>query len=360
MSVQVRPRPLVKTTKQFNLIQSFLEGLYMYGISPSKKEFLNFLQKAKEEKKPVRLMYGETYDRFGMTIDSLKYYFFLSLLHKVLEQEGITVSSTILIADAASVINSSVKDKDLLLQQAENRLDFMQKIIKMYHLPVQPLLMSTLFQESHIQQTIEKVKSFTQKSPQVQQLFAKTVFEYLVAEEKAQGFRYACEEAATSLQFDIKCGPPREQFYDKATQILGPALGMGTVYGIYLQPTYPLGKDFSYFISNKKIEAFGLTPYKAGSNKLQDFRIILGKTTKEEVKTLITASYIPSGKNLANPVLDLFIMSDFARKLLSKDYSIPQYQDSLFEKQDMLRIQALENFDRYIYQPLQKGIFHEN
>ncbi|KKW30120.1 MAG: hypothetical protein UY74_C0051G0008, partial [Candidatus Kaiserbacteria bacterium GW2011_GWC2_52_8b] len=73
----------------------------------------------------------------------------------------------------------------------------------------------------------------------------------------------------------------------------------------YLRPTYPLGVNFDYFINHPEIEKYGLTPYKAGSNKMQDQRIIIGKTSAQNIRDLIEKSYIPRDILLANPILDL-------------------------------------------------------
>ena len=146
MSVRFRPNPLMKENIYMRSITSLLKGYFVYDVSPRKKDLLGFLKMAKEEKRIVHLMYGETYDSFGMTIDSLKYYFFVSLFHRLLEEEGITVESTILIADRASVLNPSVREKEELFDKAKNRVKVLEKIIELYDLPIRPVLMSTLFE----------------------------------------------------------------------------------------------------------------------------------------------------------------------------------------------------------------------
>ena len=190
----------------------------------------------------------------------------------------------------------------------------------------------------------------------VQQLFAKTVLKNKIAQEKLVGFQYAVEAVATSLQFDIKIGPPREQYYDKAAQIIGSETNLGNVYGIYLRPTYPLGENFSYFILNKEIEEFGITPYKAGSNKLQDNRIILGQTTQGQLESLVNTSYIPTNMYLANPVVDLYTIADLACLMLEKKYIVPTYSLTLQENYHQLREATIKAVKEYVLEPLQKGV----
>ena len=55
----------------------------------------------------------------GITVDSLKYYFFLAFLHRKLEACGVSVESTVVIADTASTINSSSGDAKRVLEEGK-------------------------------------------------------------------------------------------------------------------------------------------------------------------------------------------------------------------------------------------------
>jgi hypothetical protein len=96
---------------------------------------------------------------------------------------------------------------------------------------------------------------------------------------------------------------------------------------VYVNPTYPLGLNYDYFISHSEIEEFGLTPYKAGSNKLQHNRIILNESSMAQITSLVSESFVPKYEELPNPVLDLCIISDLANQLRSRvfDFSMPYY-----------------------------------
>src|SRR5438552_7029389 len=74
-------------------------------------------------KEPIKLVYGETYDAFGLTLDSLKYYFFLALLQESLQANGVDASATIIVGDLHSIKNKIVQDKDSLLNSAGSRFD---------------------------------------------------------------------------------------------------------------------------------------------------------------------------------------------------------------------------------------------
>lgn len=263
-----------------------------------------FVQKADSlvvnKSKPIRIIYGETYDEYGLTIDSLKYYLFLSLLHKTLEEMGITVESFVIIGDLHSVKNKIVKNKDGLLSGTNARLDQLNKIKSIFELKFEPVLMSNAFSNPKFKNRLETITPIFNKSEELKELAKKTVLENRQTQEEKSGFGYVLEEVALIMDFDIKIGPPREIYYDQIAQKLGSNLK-----GIHLRPTYPLGVNFDFFINNPEIEEFGLTPYKAGSNKMQDRRIVLGKTSEEVIRNLINSSYIPRDIFLANPVLDL-------------------------------------------------------
>jgi len=290
----------------------------------------------------------------GVTIDSLKYYFFLGLFQKFLRQAGLNVEAVINIADTASITNREVDDKEGLYSLRSQRVSFLEKIIRVYGLDIKAIFMSEFAEKVEYRQKLETVKNYS-NSKTVKSLLEKTVLRNRLKQEKDSGYRYSLEEIALSLLFNIKIGPPREIYYDKAALIVSKKSEGDTFFGIYLTPTYPLGKNFAYFIIHPDIEQFGVTPYKAGSNKLEDFRIILGKTSIGKLEELINTSFISTNPALPNPVFDLYVISDLARKLLTKDYSLPVYSLSLLKNISFLKTETIENVIKYIYKPLSEG-----
>lgn len=282
--------------KHDKLIQSYF---------PSKREVFDVLKKDS-----VKILYGETYDTFGITVDSLKYYLFVSLFP----------SSIILIADTASTINQSSGDAQTTLQEGKRRLGEVQEIIKKYTLSSRVQLMSELFKESRVQELIQNVKDVVSRSKEIQLMLQKTVLQNRIRQEDKTAYTYAAEAIATAMLFDIKVGPPRERFYDDAAVLVAKQLQRECYKSIYLTPTYPLGMDFVYFLMHPEIEEFGLTPYKAGSNKLQDHRIILGKTLFAEAQELVNKSFVPKQLGLPDPVEDLKAIVELA-KYFNKEVS---------------------------------------
>lgn len=286
--VRVRLHPHMKILKDYDSL--------VYGYFPSKRAVFDVFRKDR-----IKILYGETYDLYGITIDSLKYYLFVSLLHEF----GNSVESTILIADTASTINASSGDAQVILAEGQKRLSQVNEIIRIYNLPIRVQLMSELFQESQAQELIQKVRNIVSGSIEIQSMLQKTVLQNRIRQEDKSVYKYAAEAIATALLFDLKVGPPRERFYDEAAKVIAKKLKRQCYKSIYVMPTYPLGLDFIYFLLHPEIEKFGLTPYKAGSNKLQNQRIILGKTPLNRVNELIDASFVPKQSGLPDPVGDL-------------------------------------------------------
>jgi len=296
-----------------------------------------------------RCFYGETYDTLGMTIDSLKYYFFLSLLHNNLTKFGIEIESTVVIADTASGINKSSQMFNTNIDQIGiDRLIYCKRIKKHFNLTINFILMSDLFDSEKINERIRLVESVGNNDPKVIELLSKTVLKNKIKQEQDTGFRYGFEAIATGTLFDIKIGPPREKYYDQAAKIICKKLKLNQLQSIYLTPTFPLAQDFSYFLMHPEIEEYGLTPYKAGSNQMQDFRIILNTTTIENVKHLIEGTHLTTNPNLPNPVLDLLFIADMANNLKNKDDNFPVYKKDIYLNIKKLKDLTINKIDKLL------------
>ena len=318
-------------------------------IPPTMTNYNLVINKLKNSLTTRRCFYGETYDNFGMTIDSLKYYFFLSLLHNNLTKFGIKVESTVVIADTASGINKSSQMFNTNIDQIGiDRLTYCIKIKKYFNLPINFILMSDLFDSKKINERIRLVEGVGKNCPKVIELLSKTVLKNKIKQEQDSGFRYGFEAVATGTMFDIKIGPPREKYYDQAAKIICKKLKLNQLQSIYLTPTFPLGQDFSYFLMHPEIEEFGLTPYKAGSNQMQDFRVIVNKTSLEEVEKLVDSTYITGNYNLPNPILDLMFIADMAQNLKNNDCAFPVYEKDNYENILELKQQTNEKIQKLL------------
>ncbi len=250
----------------------------------------------------ARILYGETYDALGITIDSVKYYLFLEYLARVAAKN---VQCTVVEGDLHSVINPSVVEKESLLLEGQRRVEQIRKILEKLQVKhVSVKLMSDLFREKEVIELVSKVSKLVKDRIDLQDQLIPTVLQNRIAQEKASGFRYSAEAIGLALTFDLKVGPPREKNYDTVAQNIGQEMSK-SYSAIYLRPSYPFTSDFSFYLTHPEIEEYGLTPYKAGSNKLQDLRIMIGRTSEEEIGELITTCYAPRETRYANPLMDL-------------------------------------------------------
>jgi len=331
-------------------IEVFLKrGELVSGIFPDMKRLLRLFRTKKKHNETVKIFYGETYDLYGLTVDSLKYYLFLGLLYKKLKEAGVRTEGYVNIADAATVINPGVKEKPKLKREGKKRLRLIKQISQIYDLNLRPFLMNQKIKEPEVIRILKQVRKLVKNSKRIMKKLEGTVLKNRLKQEYRSGFRYAAEEIALSLQFEVKVGPPRERHYDQVTAVVAKELAVDEVVGIYLRQSYPLGKNFSYFLSHPEIEKYGLTPYKASSNQLNDFRVVLGKTSRRQLKDLIYESFVSQKKSLPNPVKDLVIISELARELLGKEKGLIKGD---------LREVALKSYQEYIFKPL-KGVVYE-
>ncbi len=302
------------------------------------------------KRKSIKLLYGETYDLLGMTIDSLKYYFFVSLIHKYFEQAGVNVVSIVLVGDRAATMNDSSVEKDKLVIEGQKRIELIKKVIQVYRLPIKPLLMSEMLKEQKIPALIKNVENYIDTSDEAKKFLTKTVLKNRIKQEVKSNFQYSKEEIAIGTLFDVKIGPPREKNYDEVTRMVQRNNDINELISIYLQPSYPLGKDFSFFLNHPEIEEFGITPYKAGSNKLQESRIILGKTDYRSACRLILDSFDSLEIETAHPIFDLLAITDLAKIFIEDEHSA--FIDFKFKDISDLKKTVQKQIKKYIYIPL--------
>lgn len=258
-----------------------------------------------------RVLYGETYDMLGVTVDSLKYYLFLEYLSRL----NPDFRPLVMEADLHASINKSVKDKNERMEEGKRRVRQIARILEILNCKnVKVRLMSELV-VGGVKEKVDVVRQLVSVSEKYQKMLAKTVLVNKVTQEKQSGFRYAAEEIGLALNFDVKAGPPRKKNYDLVAKVIAKELGLSNYQAVYLRPTYPLVDNYLFYLTHPEIEEYGLTPYKAGSNKLQDLRIVLGKTNIERVEELVRNAYEASDLRYANPLVDLAVIVIMAKNL---------------------------------------------
>ncbi|MFH0889835.1 MAG: hypothetical protein V1836_01685 [Candidatus Aenigmatarchaeota archaeon] len=285
-----------------------------------------------DSRKPdaTRIFYGETYDDYGNTIDSMKYYFFVSELGKSLRDNGWKTEPTILVADSAACRNVSDNLKYRYMQLGKERADFVKTVNEVYGTGLKVIKMSEYIDSPEFQKRLAQVSKICNADPSLMEMVEKTVPPSKTEIEKQRGFGYSFDEINTILNFDIKVGPPREDLYDSVSRRVADKLGYPRILSVFLSPTFPVGLGWSYFFSHEE-EEFGITAYKADSKRLHANRIIAGRTTPEEARALIERSFISKNPSLPNPVLDIGIISEMAGKRLKGESSPLEIPELYYE-----------------------------
>lgn len=167
-------------------------------------------------------------------------------------------------------------------------------------------------------------------------MFKNIVLKNRLKQEEDKEILYSREEVALIIDYNIKIGPPRETKYDEIANMILSAEGKQELLSLYVSPSYPLGKSFDYYINNPEIEKYGLTPYKAGSNRLQEYRLVFGKVSRYNLEKMIKNSFVPFFDYLPNSVKDLYIVIDLIKRIIEQDYDFESYADINVLQEDIL------------------------
>lgn len=299
----------------------------------------------------LKILYGETYDEYGEPIDSMKHYFFVANLAYVLEKEGISAEPIILIGDIATCRNAPERLHRKLMDLGKKRVDFAKKVSQIYNGNLKILLMSELEKTKEFHDKFEAVKKICLNDPMLKKMIEKTIPPSKLEIERKKGFLYSLEEITIIGTVDVKVGPPREQLYDQISTRLAKHFRSRELLSIYLTPSYPVGVQFDYFLSHPEIEKHGITAYKAGSKKMQDNRIIIGRTSPEKVKKLIDNTFIPKYPDMPNPLLDLAIIAEMAKQRINKKISPIRVYEEFYNgnlSSSELKEKTINNLIEYI------------
>ena len=323
------------------------EGLVQQ--SPSASEIRSRAKLVSPE--PVKFFYGETYDEKGNPIDSLKYYLFVANLSEALAKEGFRTDPSILIADTAACRNVGERQHEYYMRLGEDRANFVKQVNETYRTELRVVKMSDYVNSPVFKDHRSEIISICSANEALMQGVEKTVPQSKVDIERQKGFMYSFDEIATIIDLDVKVGPPREDLYDDIARRIAVAEGKKELLSLFLSPTFPLGMDWSYFFANEGIEDHGITAYKAGSKRLQHNRIIVERSRPEQIRELVATSFMSLNPNLPNPVLDIGIITEMARKRLENDDSPITLADDYYGgkvSQTRLREFVTDGVEKYV------------
>jgi len=307
---------------------------------------------------PIKIFYGETYDEKGHPIDSMKYYFFVSYLADALRDEGINVDSSILIADTAACRNVEDGKRGYYMSLGNERFHFVNRVNDIYGTNLRLVKMSDYIDSPEFTKEREILMETCKASSELMKAVEKTVPESKVDIEREKDFLYSFDEIASIIDLDIKVGPPREDLYDNIARSIAKQRGQKEIMSLFLSPTFPLGMGWAYFFINEGIEDRGITAYKAGSKRLQRNRIIVGNSNPDYIKSLIKESFISINPLLPNPVLDIGIICELAKKRLGGDKSPITIAEEFYKggiSPEKLKEKVGNDVDNYIISKFNQG-----
>ncbi|MBL7160134.1 MAG: hypothetical protein ISS95_01070 [Candidatus Aenigmarchaeota archaeon] len=302
-------------------IKSFLKQDAVCKVSD-----LDYMEKLLcSNRKSIKIIYGETFDGGGHPIDCLKYYLFAANLADVLKREGIKTEASVLVADTSVYRNENELGFEHVRKLGKDRIRFVETAKRLYKCDFEAVLMSDIIDSEKFKGRFEEVKKISEDNPKIMKMIEKTVPKDRIEQERKNEFVYPLEEVALISEFDIKIGPPREEFYDDASRKISKEMGCSELLSIYLTPTFPL-------TSNHNLDKLGLTPYKADSKGFRDKRIIIGKTSPKRVFELINNAPAYCGNKLYNPIFDMAVIVNMIKdRLIDKISPLLDFDDKKYK-----------------------------
>ena len=343
-----------KQAEKIDNLTALLSQKEFVNSAPTIAELAARIDKCKQENRPLKVLYGETFDELGNTIDSMKYYLFTSLLTKELKSHyGIDVKSTVLIADLG-VYRNYPNQVDELKKHAESRKEFAERVKDLYGCEFEVKLLSEISATPEFKVRLDRAVELGRTDSTLMGMIKATVPEDRREASEKAGYIYSFEEIATILGIDIKIGPPREKLYDMTANAMLSHFNVAPLLPIYLAQTYPLGVSYESYI-NSPIKEYGLTAYKAGSGHMTKNRIIIGNTSNSEIERLIDNTEISTDQSKPNSVLDLMFIADLARQHIQKGSNMSaikiltnKYMDGSIDSND-LKARTYSGLQKYVF-----------
>lgn len=335
-------------------VRSLLDQKGLVVKGPTADEINETIARVKDSNAPIKLLYGETFDEKGNPVDSLKYYLFIDLFSKLIEQEyKVQTNPIVLIADLGMYRNFP-DQIDQMKSLAATRATFAEKVKEIYNCKYDIVLMSDLVKTTEFEATCESIKSGIMQDKELVTLIEKTVPEDRLEMERKRNYIYSIEELAVISNLDFKIGPPREELYDNLANVIAPKLDYKGLLGVYLYPTYPLGLQFGEYMSSSSVKQYGLTPYKVGSSNFSKNRIALGTSTLDTIRVNFEKTQISKSESKPNPIMDLAMITNLARQHLDPAFSDFEeiykayYNNNGKLNSNDLKKVVLEEFEKYV------------
>ncbi len=152
---------IAENNKNGSKLDGIMQQRRLVQESPAPETLSARIKLCQEQRKPLKVLYGETFDGMGNPLDSLKYYLFVSALAKAIKHDfGIDVESTILVADLG-VYRNYPEQVDEYKKYAASREAFARKVKQLYSCSYDVRLMSDLGSTPEFKQRFEKVREIS-------------------------------------------------------------------------------------------------------------------------------------------------------------------------------------------------------
>ncbi|MDO8638308.1 MAG: hypothetical protein Q7R43_01940 [Candidatus Daviesbacteria bacterium] len=300
----------------------------------------------------LNIMMGQTFDE-GQPVDMIKYALFIMNLEDIIFRKGIGVKANWLLADHfITEINQDEKNSNVKLQ-IEKRKNYLRLLNKVFEGNIGFVLSSELSKSEEYGINLSTLLIESENN----QNFKDALLEAVPEDRRSypNAYRYPFEELATvqSMDTDIKVGPPYELHYDEPARNIAQSVGFNRYTAIHLTRSFPFGNPRIPLNITEEINTFGILPYKKGSKGLEAYRIDpLNNSIKENTELLL------STKN-TRAIIDILTISEMARQRLEgyRGDTLTLIGGSFYKgkNSEALRNLAVDNYIKYIHQPLQEN-----
>ena len=327
----------------------------------------------------MRIVYMESFDhsRALNPIDDIRYYMVLGELKCILEKHGIAVEAAVHIADIGVTYNTgsfdiyslktNVKPHGSVAEAANARALFAYAVAETFGYSYDVILESSDINKDPdaFSSRLSAFRSVCYGDRKASEALAATVPPSKREQESATGYTYSLAQLALMHGWDLKLGPPRERYYDRAFNAISIALGCSRILPIYGMPTYPFVKNSNIYEKYPDIRINGVVPYvldTSGNSGSRKFRITVGGMETERIESLIRKAYI-SPDGAVNPVLDIAQLAAMAKSRLLHGSIEQKWLDglsSMWEKGELsgenLRSIAFKETIEYVVMPVEETL----
>ncbi len=327
----------------------------------------------------MRIVYMESFDHSNALnpIDDIRYYMILGELKCILEKHGIDVEAAVHIADIGVTYNigsfdiysskTTVKPHSSIAEAANARALFAHAVAETFGYSYEVILESSDINRDPdaFSSRLSAFRSVCYGDRKAMEALAATVPPSKREQESATGYTYSLAQLALMHDWNLKLGPPRERYYDRAFNAISVASGSRRILPIYGMPTYPFVRNSGIYEKYPDIRINGVVPYvldTSGNSGSRKFRITVGGMATERIESLIMKAYV-SPDGIVNPVLDIAQLAAMAKSRLLHGSILPKGLDGLcamWEKEELseesLRGIAFKEAIEYVVMPVEETL----